>query len=160
LFLFSRAWRPLLAQISAFTFAHTVTLGLATLRIISIPATQMWLVETLIALSIAYVAIENILRPRMGWWRITVVFGFGLLHGLGFASVLSELGLAQGQFILSLVAFNIGVELGQLGVIAVAFVILALPFDRSSLYRNLVMIPVSAAIAIVGLWWAIERSFL
>ena len=160
LFLFSRAWRPLLAQISAFTFAHTVTLGLATLRIISIPATQMWLVETLIALSIAYVAIENILRPRMGWWRISVVFGFGLLHGLGFASVLSELGLAQGQFILSLVAFNIGVELGQLGVIAVAFVILALPFDRSSLCRNLIMIPVSVAIAIVGLWWAIERSFL
>ena len=96
----------------------------------------------------------------MGWWRISVVFGFGLLHGLGFASVLSELGLAQGQFILSLVAFNIGVELGQLGVIAVAFVILALPFDRSSLYRNLIMIPVSVAIAIVGLWWAIERSFL
>ena len=159
LFLFSRAWRPLLAQISAFTLAHTVTLGLATLSIITIPATQMWLVEALIAVSIAYVAIENILRPKMGWWRIAVVFGFGLLHGLGCASVLSELGLVQGQFILSLVAFNMGVELGQLGVIAVAFVILTLPFDRGSLHRNLVVIPVSVAIAIVGLWWAIERSF-
>ncbi|MDG1886902.1 MAG: HupE/UreJ family protein [Alphaproteobacteria bacterium] len=159
LFLFSRAWRPLLAQISAFTLAHTVTLGLATLSIITIPATQMWLVEALIAVSIAYVAIENILGPKMRWWRIAVVFGFGLLHGLGFASVLSELGLVQGQFILSLVAFNMGVELGQLGVIAVAFLILTLPFDRGSLHRNLVVIPVSVAIAMVGLWWAIERSF-
>jgi hypothetical protein len=160
LFLFSRAWRPLLAQITAFTLAHTVTLGLATLSIITVPAAQMWLVEALIAISIAYVAIENILRPKLGWWRIVVVFGFGLLHGLGFASVLGALGLAQGQFIVSLIAFNIGVELGQFAVIAVAFVILALPFGRRSLYRELVVIPGSVAIAIVGFWWAIERIFL
>jgi len=116
LFLFSLAWRPLLAQITAFTLAHTVTLGLATLSVITIPTAQMWLIEALIAISIAYVAIENILRPKLGWWRIVVVFGFGLLHGLGFASVLGNLGLAQGQFVLSLIAFNIGVEFGQLTV--------------------------------------------
>jgi len=88
LFLFSLSWRPLLLQITAFTLAHTVTLGLATLSVISIPAAQMWLVEALIAVSIAYVAVENIWRPKLNWWRIVVVFGFGLLHGLGFASVL------------------------------------------------------------------------
>ena len=160
LFFFSLAWRPLLAQVTAFTLAHTVTLGLATLSIITIPAAQMWLVEALIAVSIAYVAIENILRPKLGWWRVLVVFGFGLLHGLGFASVLGDLGLAQGQFILSLIAFNIGVELGQLAVIAAAFVLLALPFGRSAIYRRAVVIPGSLAIAFVGLWWAFERSFM
>jgi hypothetical protein len=160
LFLFSLAWRPLLAQITAFTLAHTVTLGLATLSLITIPAAQMWLVEALIAISIAYVAIENILRPKLGWWRVVVVFGFGLLHGLGFASVLGDLGLAQGQFVLSLIAFNVGVELGQLSVIAVAFMLLASPFGRARLYRKIIVVPCSLCIAIIGIWWAIERSFL
>ena len=160
LFLFSLAWRPLLAQITAFTLAHTATLGLATLSVITIPATQMWLVEALIAISIAYVAIENILRPKLGWWRVVVVFGFGLLHGLGFASVLGDLGLAQGQFILSLIAFNVGVEFGQLSVVAVAFMLLALPFGRARLYRQIIVVPCSLGIAIIGIWWAIERSFL
>ena len=160
LFFFSLAWRPLLAQITAFTLAHTVTLGLATLSIITIPAAQMWLVEALIAISIVYVAVENILCPKLGWWRILVVFVFGLLHGLGFASVLGDLGLAQGQFILSLIAFNIGVEFGQLAVIAAAFVLFALPLGRSAMYRPMVVIPGSLTIAFVGLWWAFERSFM
>ena len=160
LFLFSLAWRPLLGQITAFTLAHTVTLGLATLSVITIPADQMWLVEALIAISIAYVALENILRPRLGWSRIVVVFGFGLLHGLGFASVLGDLGLEKGQFILSLIAFNIGVEFGQLAVISVAFVLLALPLGHHKLYRSILVIPCSFGIAIAGIWWAIERSFL
>jgi hypothetical protein len=160
LFLFSLSWRPLLLQITAFTLAHTVTLGLATLSVITIPAAQMWLVETLIAVSIAYVAVENIWRPKLNWWRIVVVFGFGLLHGLGFASVLGDLGLVQGQFILSLIAFNIGVEFGQLAVISVAFFLLALPFGKSNYYRRVVVIPCSVVIAVVGIWWAIERTFL
>ena len=160
LFLFSQVWRALLWQITAFTLAHTVTLGLATLSVIEIPPGQMWLVEALIAISIAYVAIENIFQSKLGWWRIVVVFCFGLLHGLGFASVLGDLGLAQGQFILSLIAFNIGVELGQLAIIASALIILTLPFGRSQRYRKLVVIPGSVVIAGIGLWWAIERIFL
>ena len=159
LFLFSLAWRPLLSQITTFTLAHTVTLGLSTLNFITIPASQMWLVEALIAISIAYVAIENILRPKLGWWRIVVVFLFGLLHGLGFASVLGDLGLAQGQFILSLVAFNIGVEFGQLTVIAVAFMLLALPFGRFIQYRKVVVFPCSLTIATIGIYWFFERAF-
>ena len=160
LFLFSLSWRPLLSQITAFTVAHTVTLGLTTLSIIKIPAAQIWLVEALIAVSITYVAIENIWRPKLGWWRVVVVFGFGLLHGIGFASVLGDLGLAQGQFVLSLIAFNIGVEGGQLAVIAIGFITLALPFGKSHSYRSYVVIPGSIAIALVGGWWAFERIFL
>ena len=160
LFLFSLSWRPLLSQITAFTVAHTVTLGLTTLSIVKIPAAQIWLVEALIAVSITYVAIENIWRPKLGWWRVVVVFGFGLLHGIGFASVLGDLGLAQGQFVLSLIAFNIGVEGGQLAVIAIGFITLALPFGKSHSYRSYVVIPGSIAIALVGGWWAFERIFL
>ena len=160
LFLFSQTWRPLLSQITAFTLAHTVTLGLATLGFITIQPTQMWLVEALIAISITYVAIENIFRPKLGWWRMVVVFVFGLLHGLGFASVLSDLGLAKEQFLLSLIAFNVGVEFGQLAVVAGAIFLLTLPFGRSTRYRKFVVIPGSIAIALVGFWWTIERIFL
>ena len=160
LFLFSLSWRPLLLQITAFTLAHTATLGLATLSVITIPVAQIWLVEALIAGSIAYVAIENIWRLKLGWWRVVIVFGFGLLHGIGFASVLGDLGLAQGQFVLSLIAFNIGIESGQLTVIAIGFATLALPFGKSPLYRSCVVIPGSTMIALVGVWWAFERTFL
>ena len=160
LFLFSQARRPLLSQITSFTLAHTATLGLATLGVITIQPTQMWLIESLIAISIVYVAVENIFRSKLGWWRIVVVFGFGLLHGLGFASVLGGMGLAKGQFLLSLIAFNVGVEFGQLAVVASALIIFTLPFGRSPEYRRLVVIPGSVVIAVIGLWWAIKRIFL
>ena len=160
LFLFSLAWRPLLAQVTLFTFAHTVTLGLATLGFFTIPATHMSLVEALIAVSIVYVALENVVRPKLGWWRLLVVFGFGLLHGLGFASVLGDLGLAEGRFILSLIAFNVGVEFGQLAIIVCAYIIFTLPFGQSDAYRRFIVIPGSLAIALVGLWWTLERTLL
>ncbi|MGB0797816.1 MAG: HupE/UreJ family protein [Planktomarina sp.] len=175
LFFFSLNLRPLLAQVTAFTLAHTVTLGAATVGIITIPASAMWIVEALIALSITYVAVENILRPRLGWWRIAVVFGFGLLHGLGFASVLGDFGLAQGQFIISLIAFNIGVEVGQLVVILATFGVLVigaacikrtdLPArevaakDLNVMHRSLSVVG-SILIAVVGLWWVVERTVL
>lgn len=160
LFLFSLAWRPLLAQVTLFTLAHTVTLGLATLGFFTIPATHMSLVEALIAVSIVYVALENVVRPKLGWWRLLVVFGFGLLHGLGFASVLGDLGLAEGRFILSLIAFNVGVEFGQLAIIVCAYIIFTLPFGQSDAYRRFIVIPGSLAIALVGLWWTLERLSL
>lgn len=160
LFLFSLAWRPLLAQVTLFTLAHTVTLGLATLGFFKIPPTHMSLVEALIAVSIVYVALENVVRPKLGWWRLLVVFGFGLLHGLGFASVLGDLGLAESRFILSLIAFNVGVEFGQLAIIVCAYIILTLPFGQSEAYRRFIVIPGSLAIALVGLWWTLERTLL
>lgn len=158
LFFFSLRWRPLLTQVTAFTVAHTVTLALATLGFVSLsPA----IVEPLIALSIAYVAVENIISggpdARIGWRRTAVVFAFGLLHGIGFASVLGEIGLSPGAFLSGLIGFNIGVELGQLAVITVAFLLLGMPFGRKPYYRKFVAIPGSVAIGAVGLWWAIER---
>ena len=157
LFFFSLRLRPLLGQVTAFTLAHTTTLALASLQIVSIPAS---IVEPLIAASIVYVAVENILGGKVGPVRVAVVFAFGLLHGLGFASVLSDVGLPEGRFAISLIAFNIGVELGQLSVIAAAFVALGLPFGRQPWYRSRVAVPASVAIAAVGAWWTFERVFL
>lgn len=174
LFFFALRWRPLLGQVTAFTLAHTVTLGLATLGFITIPDDWMWLVETFIALSISYVAIENIFRPRMGWWRIVVVFGFGLLHGLGFASVLGDLGMAEGTFILSLIAFNIGVEIGQLTVIFAMFILMVIAVQAAKMsclpaqevhaealpvMHRCLSIVGSLIIAIIGLYWVWERAF-
>ncbi|NJS38146.1 MAG: HupE/UreJ family protein [Rhodobacteraceae bacterium] len=162
LFFFSLRMGPLLWQVTAFTLAHTITLALASLKIVSIPAEM---VEPLIAASIVYVAVENIFGTRngggrVGLVRIAVVFGFGLLHGLGFASVLSDVGLPEGRFAISLIGFNIGVELGQLAVIAAAFVALALPFGRKAWYRSAIAVPASVVIAGIGAWWTFERVFL
>ena len=115
LFLLSARLRPLLLQVSAFTLAHTVTLALSALGVVQLPAS---IVEPLIALSIAYVGIENAITDRLHSWRPMLVFAFGLLHGLGFAGVLGEIGLPQDQALSALLGFNIGVELGQLAFVA------------------------------------------
>ena len=115
------------------------------------------LVEPLIALSIAYVGIENALVDRLTRWRPAVVFGFGLLHGLGFAGVLGKLGLPEQERLLALVTFNAGIELGQLAVILAAA--LSFGWFRSRpWYRRWLAVPASAAIALVGLAWAVERA--
>ncbi|MBP0482073.1 HupE/UreJ family protein [Sagittula sp. M10.9X] len=123
LFFLSTRLRPLLWQISAFTLAHTVTLALGALGYVTVsPA----IVEPIIAASIVYVAVENLVSDRLHRWRPVVIFGFGLLHGLGFAAVLQEFGLPQAQFFPALIGFNVGVEFGQLTVIAIAFLVVAL----------------------------------
>lgn len=156
LFFFSTRFRPLLWQVTTFTAAHTLTLALAITGTISLSAS---IVEPLIALSIAYVAVENILGLKFGPRRIAVVFGFGLLHGLGFAGVLSEIGLTAGSFALGLIAFNIGVEIGQLAVLAVAWILIASWAANRPDYRQKIAIPVSILIGITGLYWTIERVF-
>lgn len=120
LFFLSTRLSMLLWQISAFTLAHTVTLALGALGWVSVPGS---IVEPLIAASIVFVAVENITSRGLSPWRPAVVFGFGLLHGLGFASVLGEFGLPEAQFIPALIGFNIGVEIGQLTVVALAFLL-------------------------------------
>ncbi|WP_068114464.1 HupE/UreJ family protein [Tropicimonas marinistellae] len=157
LFFYSLRLGPLLAQITAFTAAHTISLALAALGILSVPSS---IVEPLIALSIVYVAVENMLGAQFGWARIAVVFGFGLLHGLGFATVLEEVGLQGGQFAAGLIGFNIGVELGQLIVVLAAFILVGLPFGHQPWYRARVAIPASAVIAAVGAWWTVTEVFL
>jgi len=157
LFFFSLKMRPLLWQVSAFTLAHTVTLALATLGLVTLPAS---LVEPLIAASIVYVAVENIFVRSYNAWRTMVVFGFGLLHGLGFASVLGDIGLDPTRLITGLIGFNLGVEFGQLAVIAAAFVLIGSWAGKKSWYRGRVATPFSVAIAVVGAWWFIERTLL
>lgn len=156
LFLLSLKLGPLLMQVTAFTLAHSLTLGLSIYGIISLP--PLW-VEPLIALSIAYVATENILRKRSSPSRLMVIFLFGLLHGLGFSSVLTDIGLPRSEFLTALLTFNIGVELGQLAVIALAFALVyACGLARHPRYRQWVTIPGSALIGVVGLYWFVERS--
>ena len=171
LFFLSTKLGPLLWQVSAFTLAHTVTLALGALGIVSIPGS---IVEPLIAASIVYVAVENLFMRGLSRWRPAIVFGFGLLHGLGFASVLEEFGLPDAQFIPALIGFNVGVELGQLTVIALAALVLmgcarlARASDLSEaeqpvgqypvMFRS-VSIPGSLIIAVIGAYWCVERVF-
>ncbi|HWL92741.1 MAG TPA: HupE/UreJ family protein [Phycisphaerae bacterium] len=157
LFLLSRRWSALLWQVTAFTVAHSITLSLAVLGVIQLSESTIARgVEPLIAVSIAFVAIENLLTSKLHAWRPVVVFLFGLLHGLGFASVLMELGIPRGHFVNALASFNIGVEIGQLAVIGLA--VLAVGWWRTrEWYRRRIVMPVSCAIALVGIYWAIER---
>jgi hypothetical protein len=156
LFFLSTQWRPLLTQVTAFTVAHTITLALASLGWVTVPGS---IVEPLIAASITFVAVENILTKGLSPWRPFVVFGFGLLHGLGFASVLGDFGLPDGTFIPALLGFNVGVELGQLAVIGVAFALVGFWFGQKEWYRRVISIPASVAIGLVGAWWFVERTF-
>ncbi len=155
LFFLALRLRPLLTQVTAFTAAHTVTLALGALDILRIPPS---VVEPLIAASIAYVGIENVLSKGMQPWRPVVVFCFGLLHGLGFASVLTDFGLGHSHFVAKLIGFNIGVELGQLSVIAAAFLLIGSWAGRKPWYKRRIADPASIVIALVGIWWVLERT--
>jgi hypothetical protein len=154
LFLLDRRPRMLLWQVSAFTIAHSITLGLSMYGIV--PATPS-IVEPLIAISIAYVAIENVLLRELRPWRLVLVFVFGLLHGLGFAGVLGELGLPRGDFLTALLSFNVGVEAGQMTVIAAAFVLVGWRCGNRDWYRQRVVVPASLLIACTAAYWTIER---
>lgn len=153
LFFLSREWRPLIYQVSAFTLAHTITLFMSTLGMISLSER---VVEPIIAGSIAYVAIENIYRRTYTHWRLLVVFFFGLIHGLGFAGVLAGYDLAPAALFIGLVSFNIGVEFGQLAVITLAFVA-TFWLKEPERYRKFVVVPGSALIAVMGIFWMIQR---
>jgi hypothetical protein len=156
LFFLSLRMGPLLWQVSAFTLAHTVTLALGALGWVVVPAS---IVEPLIAASITYVAVENILSKGLTRWRPVVVFLFGLLHGLGVASVLGDFGLPEGTFVAALLGFNVGVELGQLCVIALAFLAVGLWFGQKTWYRARIAVPASCGIALIGAYWCVERVF-
>ncbi len=154
LFLLSTHWRPLLWQVTMFTVAHTITLGLAMNNVVELPAN---IVEPLIALSIAYVGIENLLTKGLHKSRLLLVFIFGLIHGLGFASVLSDFGMPESDFITALISFNIGVELGQIAVISLAFVLLSYYFRERINYRAVIVVPGSTFISVIGVFWFFER---
>ena len=144
--------RSLILQVTAFTFAHSITLALASIGVVKL---QLSFVEPLIFLSIIWVAVENTLFKKTTKWRPFVVFSFGLLHGLGFATLLTEYGLPKDNFISLLLAFNLGVEFGQLAVLLAAFILVRLIFIKTD-YKNQLKIPASILIGLVGLFWFLE----
>lgn len=154
IFLLSPRLKPILMQVTMFTLAHSITLALGAYGIVEISPR---VVEPLIALSIAYVAIENIFFTRINAFRLPVVFGFGLLHGLGFATVLNEFGMPTEDFVAALLAFNVGVELGQISIVLAAFFGVAFWFKSQQTYHRVVVVPSSLAIAAVGLYWFVDR---
>ncbi len=154
IFLLSTKLKPILVQVTSFTVAHSVTLGLTMYGIVSLSPR---IVEPLIALSIAYVAIENIVTPKLTPWRPVVVFCFGLVHGMGFATALVELQLPRNEIIPALISFNVGIELAQLTVIAVAYFAAVHWISDKWWYRTRFEIPACALIAAVGLFWAVQR---
>lgn len=156
LFLLSPKLKPIILQSTAFTLAHTITLGLAMYHVITPPAK---IVEPLISFSIMLVAFENILSPKLKPARIGVVFLFGLVHGLGFASSLSSMGLPQHAYLSSLVMFNLGVEAGQLAVILIAFLLVGKWFGQKHFYRRVIVIPASLLIILIAGYWTVERIF-
>jgi hydrogenase/urease accessory protein HupE len=150
-----RNLRSLLTVITCFTIAHSITLALATLDVVRLPGR---IVEPLIAASIAYIGLENLIRGDAQRWRGLVAFSFGLVHGLGFADALREFGINPGGFgiVVPLVGFNLGVEVGQLCVAAVALPVLWKLRCKPSFARFWVP-ACSAAIVFAGGWWMIER---
>ena len=155
--LLSTKIKTILWQATAFTVAHSITLALSMKGLIVTPPA---LVEPIIALSIVFVAVENILLTELKPWRVLVVFLFGLIHGMGFASSLNEIGLPRNKFFTSIVSFNVGVELGQIVVIVSVFVLIIFAFGKKPWYRKFVVYPLSAVIAIIAAWWTVERLFL
>jgi hypothetical protein len=157
IYLLTRRARAVLLQVSAFTLAHSITLGLSMYGVVAVSPS---VVEPLIALSIAYVAIENVLLSELKSWRIALVFAFGLLHGLGFAGALREVGLPRAEFATALVMFNAGVEAGQMTVIGAAFLLVGRHFAERAWYRRCIVVPASVAIATVAVYWTIARLAL
>ncbi len=157
LFLLSTRLHPLFWQITTFTLAHSVTLGLGILGIVTVsPA----IVEPLIAASIVYICVENIFMSKLSRWRPVVIFGFGLLHGLGFAGALTSFGLSQSNLVPGLIGFNVGVEIGQILVILVCFLAVGFWFSKREWYRRVITIPASVVIAIIASYWVVERTLL
>jgi len=157
IFLLNGRLRTILGQVSAFTLAHSITLGLSMYGVLAVSPK---IVEPLIALSIAYVAIENIFISELKSWRVALVFSFGLLHGMGFAGALKELALPRSEFLTAVLTFNVGVEAGHLSVIAAAFVFVGWYCGKQSWYRSRIVIPASALMACTAVYWTIQRLSL
>ena len=154
LFFLSSKIKSVIIQCSIFTAAHSLSLGMAASGFI-IPNANI--VEPLIAVSILFTAIENIVHDKINRWRIAMIFGFGLIHGLGFANALKEIGLPKNQFLSSLLSFNIGVELGQITIVFAAYFLIGKWFSNKIWYKERIVYPISSIIGCVALYWTIER---
>lgn len=149
--------KTIIWQATAFTVAHSITLAMSMKSIIIAPSA---VVEPIIALSILFIAIENVLIKELKPWRIFLVFMFGLIHGLGFASSLNEIGLPRNQFALSILSFNVGVELGQISIILAVFFLIIKPFANRLNYRKQIVFPLSVIIGLIAAVWTVQRIVL
>jgi len=154
IFLLSTRLKPLAMQATMFTLAHSITLSLSMFNVISLPSS---IVEPLIALSIAYIGIENIFAHKLKTSRLALVFAFGLLHGMGFASVLKDFGMPESAYATALIGFNLGVEVGQLVILTTAYFGITIWFKNRQHFHNYVTIPGSVLIGIIGLYWTWDR---
>jgi len=154
IFFLSTKLSALFWQITFFTLAHSVTLAMASLGIVKISPS---IVEPLIALSIVYVAVENFYSKTLNLRRSIIIFCFGLLHGLGFASVLADFGLPVQKFVPALMGFNIGVELGQISIVLILFGLIGYWFNTKIWYRKLITLPISSLVGLIGFYWFFER---
>jgi hypothetical protein len=154
--LISTKMKTIIWQATAFTVAHSITLALSMKNIIVAPGA---IVEPVIALSIVFVAVENIIINELKVWRLAIVFLFGLVHGMGFASALNEIGLPRNRFFTSILSFNAGVEIGQICVIIITFLFFIIPFRRKPFYRKFIVLPISSMIALIAAYWTVERLF-
>ena len=154
LYLLSPKLKTIIWQATAFTVAHTITLILSMKNLIVAPPD---IVEPIIALSIVFIAVENLITSTLQPWRIALVFAFGLVHGMGFASALNELGVPRDAFFSSLLSFNVGVELGQISVILLCYALFGRWFSEKEWYKMRVVTPMSLAIAAVAIFWTIQR---
>ncbi|MEI7509825.1 MAG: HupE/UreJ family protein [Flavobacterium sp.] len=157
LFFLNSTVKSVLVQCSVFTIAHSLTLGLATSGWI-LPNSNY--IEPLIALSILYTAIENIIRNNVNPFRLAIIFVFGLIHGFGFASTLKEIGIPQEEFFTCLFSFNLGVELGQLALILLAYFLISKWFAHKSWYKDRIVYPISCFIGCIALYLTIERILI
>ena len=154
LFFLSRSFPVLLFQMTLFTLAHSLTLGLSLYGFVTFPS---GFVEPIIALSISFVAIENLIAgDRLRVWRPWIVFSFGLIHGLGFAHSFAETPIAAKNFLPALFSFNLGIELGQLVVIGLTFAAVC-AWRKREWYSQWIARPASLSIAIAGVYLAIQR---
>src|SRR5579863_8759843 len=140
--LLSTKIKTILWQATAFTVAHSITLALSMKGLIMAPGA---VVEPIISLSILFVAVENIVLTRLKPWRIGIVFMFGLIHGMGFASSLNEIGLPRNKFFTSIFSFNAGVEIGQIIIIGLTFLLVIYPFGQRPRYKRALVYPLSTA---------------
>ncbi len=154
IYLLSPNLKTVFIQATAFTLAHTITLTLSTYEIVTV---QSSIVEPIIAISIMFIAIENIFAREIKPWRIIIIFIFGLIHGLGFASGLKELGLPKSEFVTALVTFTVGVELGQVSVILLAYFLIGKWFSAKQWYHQRIVVTLSLMIAVIALYWTVER---
>jgi hypothetical protein len=146
--------KTILLQATAFTVAHSLTLALSMKNIIVLPGQ---VVEPVISLSIMFIAVENLITDKLKAWRMMIIFAFGLIHGMGFASALNEIGLPPGKFYLSVFSFNLGVEIGQIVVVLCAFSFIIKPFREKLWYRRAILTPASCMIAITAVYWTFLR---